>query len=50
MTRSTRLVLKAMQGVETAYYLVHSMGAGGDFEDKDRWRPGISERPREPPE
>jgi|RhiMethySRZTD1v2_1073278.scaffolds.fasta_scaffold23195_3 uncharacterized protein YbjT (DUF2867 family) len=26
----------AMQGVQTAYYLVHSMGAGGDFEDKDR--------------
>jgi uncharacterized protein YbjT (DUF2867 family) len=25
-----------MQGVQTAYYLVHSMGAGGDFEDKDR--------------
>ena len=26
----------AMQGAQTAYYLVHSMGAGGDFEDKDR--------------
>jgi uncharacterized protein YbjT (DUF2867 family) len=25
-----------MQGAHTAYYLVHSMGAGGDFEDKDR--------------
>ena len=26
----------AMQGVETAYYLVHSMGSSGDFEDLDR--------------
>src|SRR4029434_1953850 len=26
----------AMQGAQTAYYLVHSMGASGDFEDKDR--------------
>src|SRR4030095_5540349 len=26
----------AMQGAQTAYYLVHSMGAGGDFEYKDR--------------
>lgn len=26
----------AMQGVHTAYYLVHSMGTGGDFEDEDR--------------
>jgi uncharacterized protein YbjT (DUF2867 family) len=26
----------AMQGVETAFYLVHSMGAGADFEDEDR--------------
>jgi uncharacterized protein YbjT (DUF2867 family) len=26
----------SMQGVQTAYYLVHSMGAGGDFEYKDR--------------
>jgi len=25
----------AMQGVETAYYLVHSMGATGDFEKQD---------------
>ncbi len=25
-----------MQGAQTAYYLVHSMGASGDFEDKDR--------------
>jgi len=27
---------KAMQGVEAAYYLVHSMGATGDFEAQDR--------------
>ncbi|MBM3263310.1 MAG: SDR family oxidoreductase [candidate division Zixibacteria bacterium] len=26
----------AMQGVETAYYLVHSMGTTGDFEEQDR--------------
>lgn len=26
----------ALEGIETAYYLVHSMGAGGDFEDEDR--------------
>jgi uncharacterized protein YbjT (DUF2867 family) len=26
----------ALQGVQTAYYLVHSMSTGGDFEDEDR--------------
>jgi len=26
----------AMDGVHMAYYLVHSMGAGGDFEEQDR--------------
>ena len=26
----------AMQGVEAAYYLVHSMGSTGDFEEQDR--------------
>jgi len=26
----------ALQGVETAYYLVHNMGAGDEFEQKDR--------------
>lgn len=26
----------AMQGVDTAYYFVHSMGASGDFESEDR--------------
>jgi len=26
----------ALEGVETAYYLVHSMGARGDFEENDR--------------
>lgn len=29
-------LLKALDGVSTAYYLVHSMGASGSFEDKDR--------------
>jgi len=27
---------RAMQGVDVAYYLVHSMGSGGDFESLDR--------------
>jgi uncharacterized protein YbjT (DUF2867 family) len=27
---------RAMQGVEAAYYLVHAMGATGDFEEQDR--------------
>jgi uncharacterized protein YbjT (DUF2867 family) len=26
---------EAMRGVNVAYYLVHSLGAGGDFEDRD---------------
>lgn len=26
----------ALDGVETAYYLIHSMGSGEDFEDQDR--------------
>ena len=26
----------AMAGVEVAYYLIHSMGSGGDFESEDR--------------
>jgi uncharacterized protein YbjT (DUF2867 family) len=26
----------ALEGVDIAYYLVHSMGSGGDFEDQDR--------------
>lgn len=26
----------ALDGVDTAYYLIHSMGSGGDFEDQDR--------------
>jgi uncharacterized protein YbjT (DUF2867 family) len=29
-------LVAAMQGVETAFYLVHSMGATGDFETQDR--------------
>src|SRR3954471_665736 len=27
---------EALDGFETAYYLVHSMGAGGDFSARDR--------------
>jgi uncharacterized protein YbjT (DUF2867 family)/tryptophan-rich sensory protein len=26
----------ALEGIDTAYYLVHSMGTGNDFEDEDR--------------
>ncbi|ADH87283.1 SDR family oxidoreductase [Desulfurivibrio alkaliphilus] len=26
----------ALKGIDTAFYLIHSMGAGGDFEDLDR--------------
>jgi uncharacterized protein YbjT (DUF2867 family) len=29
-------LLKAMQGVHTAYYLVHSMASSGDFTERDR--------------
>jgi uncharacterized protein YbjT (DUF2867 family) len=29
-------LLSAMQGISTAYYLVHSMGSSGDFEEQDR--------------
>lgn len=29
-------LLPAMEGVHTAYYLVHSMGTKGDFEEEDR--------------
>src|SRR5690348_16045549 len=31
-----RSLASAMAGVDTAYYLVHSMGASGDFESLDR--------------
>ncbi len=27
---------KALDGIDTAYYLIHSMGSGEDFEDQDR--------------
>ena len=27
----------ALKGVDTAYYLIHSMGAAGDFEEQDRF-------------
>src|SRR3954447_12952757 len=33
---SGRGLAEALDGVDTAYYLVHSMGAGGDFAAKDR--------------
>src|SRR3954447_1875022 len=33
---SGRGLAEALNGVETAYYLVHSMGSGGDFAAKDR--------------
>lgn len=29
-------LLPALEGIETAYYLVHSMGASGSFEEQDR--------------
>ncbi|MFD8307629.1 SDR family oxidoreductase [Streptomyces sp. NPDC059690] len=29
-------VAEAMRGVDVAYYLVHALGSGGDFEDTDR--------------
>lgn len=29
-------LVEAFEGVDTAYYLVHSMGASGSFEDRDR--------------
>ena len=29
-------VTAAMEGVETAYYLIHSMGSTGHFEEEDR--------------
>jgi uncharacterized protein YbjT (DUF2867 family) len=31
-----RALAKALQGVDTAYYLVHSMGSHADFEEEDR--------------
>ena len=29
-------LVKALQGVHTAYYLVHSLGGGDDYEERDR--------------
>jgi uncharacterized protein YbjT (DUF2867 family) len=29
-------LLAALDGVQTAFYLVHNMGSGHDFEEKDR--------------
>jgi len=34
--RGAASVRAAMMGVDTAYYLVHSMGSSGSFEDEDR--------------
>ncbi len=34
-------VARAMEGVEVAYYLVHALGSGDDFEDTDRRAAGI---------
>ena len=37
----------AMDGVDTAYYLVHSMGSSGAFEEEDRGQPGtLGQRPK----
>src|SRR3954467_12856084 len=33
---SGRGLAEALDGVDTAYYLVHAMGSGGDFAAKDR--------------
>ncbi|MEJ2008702.1 MAG: SDR family oxidoreductase [Acidobacteriota bacterium] len=32
----THSLVAAMSGIQTAYYLVHSMGSGGSFEEQDR--------------
>jgi uncharacterized protein YbjT (DUF2867 family) len=29
-------LLQALKGIDTAYYLIHSMGSGKDFEERDR--------------
>ena len=34
--RDAASLARAMQGVESAYYMVHSMGATGDFAEQDR--------------
>lgn len=35
-TYSKDALQKALRGVEAAYYLIHSMGSGRDFEERDR--------------
>ena len=35
-TFDTSSLRRALQGIDTAYYLIHSMGAKGNFEDLDR--------------
>ncbi len=35
-TFDTEALDQALKGIDTAYYLIHSMGASGDFEDLDR--------------
>ena len=34
-------VLRALEGVDVAYYLIHSLGAGASFEQRDRDAAGI---------
>lgn len=39
----------ALTGIETAYYLVHSLGDAGAFEEREKAGRGISLPPRAPP-
>jgi len=36
VTRQTPKLAEALDGVDVAYYLIHSLGAGADFESLDR--------------
>ena len=35
-------VQRALDDIDAAYYLIHSMGGGRDFRAQDRWRPPSS--------
>jgi len=35
-TFNREALLQALQGIDVAYYLIHSMGSGKDFEERDR--------------
>jgi uncharacterized protein YbjT (DUF2867 family) len=35
-TFNREALLQALKGIDVAYYLIHSMGSGKDFEDRDR--------------